>query len=200
MIAYIEGTLVHAQEQQCIILTSGGVGYRITCPANTALCSIGEKMALFTYTSVREDAIELFGFETFAERQTFEILKGISKIGPRTALAILSCFKPDELQNIVAQENLNELKKVNGIGVKTAQHILLELRYKLKAAPLSANRLKISAPAGIYSDVVAALINLGYRDEECAPVVREILAEEEDLDLGSAIRKALKELAKGKQA
>lgn len=181
----------------CLILTQSGIGYRIILGANSAaaLPAVGENAAFYTYMGVREDAIELYGFETFEEREAFEILKSINKVGSRTALSILSQFRPQELYDIVMNENLSALMKVSGIGKKTAQHILLELRYKLKSQA-HGNVPPRNAITGVAQDIQAALGNLGYSEEECGGIVRAIVKEEPDIDLGSGIRKALKELAK----
>ena len=98
----------------------------------SALPGKGEHIALYTSLAVREDALELFGFATFEERQTFEVLVSISKVGARTALSILSIYRPDDLRRIVFEEDVMALTRVSGIGKKTAQHVFLELKYKLK--------------------------------------------------------------------
>lgn len=146
---------------------------------------------------VREDALELFGFATFEERQTFELLRAINKIGARTALAILSTYRPAQLEKIIMEENIAALTKIPGIGQKTAQHVFLELRYKLGSINKAAAPITVPA-GGAYGDVLAALANLGYKEDECAKIVRNIIKAEPDLDVGSAIRLALKELARGK--
>lgn len=198
MIAYICGSLIEKWNNFCIVCTSGGVGYLLALPDHILLPEPGTQVAFYTSMAVREDAIELFGFETFEERQTFEILRGINKIGGRTALAILSVFRPAELQEIVQSENVTLLTRVPGIGIKTAQHVLLELKYRLGALG------KVSSPAlgnpgsPLARDLLAALANLGYPEEECGQVVKRICQAEPDLDIASAIRLSLKELAKGK--
>lgn len=197
MIAHICGKLDQTFNQSCIVLTPGGVGYLLFLPAHTfaSLPAQGENVQFYTAFVAREDAQELYGFETFAERQTFMILRGINKIGPRSALAILSACRPDELENMVREENQQALTKIPGIGPKTAQHLLLELRYKL-AGPRK-NTPARAAPSA-RGDVLAALENLGYAESECAGIVRTLFADEPNLDVASAIRLALKELAKGK--
>lgn len=198
MIAHLCGILGEKWDNCCIVLTSGGVGYRLALPEHIDLPESGSEVCFYTSMAVREDAIELFGFETFEERQAFEILRGINKIGGRTALAILSTFRPSELQEIVQSENPALLTRAPGIGAKTAQHVFLELKYKLGQLG------KVSQPAAgravspLGRDVLAALANLGYQEEEALPVVNVIIASEPDLDLASAIRRALRELAKGK--
>lgn len=198
MIAHIAGKLAETFNQSCIVLTPGGTGYLVALPAHTFanLPAQGEDVSFYTYLGVREDAMELYGFATFAERQAFDVLRGISKIGPRTALAILSTYRPEELEKIVRDENQQALTKIPGIGIKTAQHMLLELRYKLKTSTIAKSQ-SVSTLSSTQADVMAALANLGYVESECLAIVRGLFADEPDLDTGSAIRLALKKLAKG---
>lgn len=202
MIAYLEGRLAETWGNACLILTAGGVGYEVAVPVHTlaALPGKGEPVALFTSLAVREDALELFGFATFEERQTFEVLVSISKVGARTALAILSIYRPEDLRRLVLEEDVLSLTRVSGIGKKTAQHIFLELKYKLKAddAPQTAVLTATGGPGSVYRDVLAGLGNLGYAEEECAPLVKKILHAEPDLDVTGTLRAALKALAKGR--
>lgn len=186
----------------CLILTAGGVGYEVALPTHTlaALPGKGEPVALFTSLAVREDALELFGFATFEERQTFEVLVSISKVGARTGLAILSVYRPEDLRRLVLEEDVLSLTRVSGIGKKTAQHIFLELKYKLSVddAPQAAVLAATGRPGSVYRDVLAGLANLGYAEEECAPLVKKILHAEPDLDVTGTLRAALKALAKGR--
>lgn len=200
MIGYIEGRLAETFERSCLVVTAGGVGYEIYTPASVLenLPARGETVSFFVTLVVREDALELYGFPTLAERRVFEILIGISKVGARTALAVLSLYGPADLRRVVDEGDETALMKVPGIGQKTGQHIFLELKYKLASIPGSVARSKSAAPAGVYSDAIGAMKNLGYEEEECAPIIREILKEEPDLDAGGVIRLALKTLAKGK--
>ena len=131
MLAYIEGRLLERAETSCVLVTAGGVGYEIFLPEH-ALASLpaqGGMASFFTSFIVREDAQELFGFPTWDERQTFVLLRGINRVGARTALAILSQYRPDDLRRIVAEDDANALTRVPGIGKKTAQQIFLELKY-----------------------------------------------------------------------
>lgn len=125
MIAYIEGRLAEVWGNACLVVTEGGVGYEVALPAHTlaALPGKGGSVALYTSLAVREDALELFGFASFEERQTFEVLVSISKVGARTALAILSIFRPDDLRRLVLEDDVLALTRVSGIGKKTAQHV-----------------------------------------------------------------------------
>ena len=158
-------------------------------------------MAFYTSLAVREDALELFGFASFEERQTFEVLVSISKVGARTALGILSIFRPDDLRRLVLEDDVLALTRVSGIGKKTAEHIFLELKYKLKVddAPQAAALVGSGVrPGSVFRDVLDGLGNLGYSEDACAPMVKKILLEEPDLDVTGALRAALKTLAKGK--
>ena len=202
MIAYIEGRLAEVWGNACLVVTEGGVGYEVALPAHTlaALPGKGGSVALYTSLAVREDALELFGFASFEERQTFEVLVSISKVGARTALAILSIFRPDDLRRLVLEDDVLALTRVSGIGKKTAQHVFLELKYKLKVedTPQAAALLVGGQPGSVFRDVLGGLANLGYAEEECAPLVKKLLHEEPDLDVTGALRAALKALARGR--
>ena len=202
MIAYLEGRLGEVWGNACLVITEAGVGYAAALPAHTfaALPAPGGQVALYTFLCVREDALELFGFATFEERQTFETLLSISKVGARTALSILSSFRPEDLRRLVQEDDVLALTQVTGIGKKTAQHIFLELKYKLKTddAPQAVILAPDGRPGSVFRDALAGLTNLGYSEGECAPLLREILHDEPDLDVTGALRAALKALAKGK--
>ena len=201
MIAYLEGRLAEIWDTNCLVVTPGGVGYEVALPAHTAaaLPGKGENVALHTSLAVREDALDLFGFATFEERQTFEVLVSISKVGARTALAILSLYRPEDLRRIVLEDNVQALTRVSGIGRKTAEHVLLELKYKLKTAGGAQATALAGAgrPGTVFADVLDGLANLGYERDECAPLVKTILLKEPDLDVTGALRASLKALAKG---
>ena len=203
MIAYVEGRLAQVWGNTALVVTQGGVGYAVGLPAHTlaSLPGRGEAVAFYTSLAVREDALELFGFASFEERQTFEVLVSISKVGARTALGILSIFRPDDLRRLVLEDDVLALTRVSGIGKKTAEHIFLELKYKLKVddAPQAAALVGSGVrPGSVFRDVLDGLGNLGYSEDACAPMVKKILLEEPDLDVTGAWRAALKTLAKGK--
>jgi Holliday junction DNA helicase RuvA len=201
MIAYVEGRCAESADNACVVVTEGGVGYEIFLPAHT-LASLPEKggrVAFHTCLMTREDAQELYGFSTWEERRTFAVLTSISKIGAKTALAVLSLFRPEDLLRIVLEEDVSALTKVPGIGKKTAQYVFLELKYKLKGEGMSAvpsTGGRGEAGSGVYRDALGALANLGYPAEEVAPVLRKILHEEPDIDVAAALRSALKRLGK----
>ncbi|CAK7040045.1 MAG: Holliday junction ATP-dependent DNA helicase RuvA [Desulfovibrio sp.] len=201
MIAYIEGRLAEVMEDAALVVTSGGVGYEIFMPGHflSRLPKQGEEMFCYTVTVVREDAMELYGFPTWDERQTFITLTGISRIGSKTALAILTVFRPDDLRQLVAGDDVAALTRVPGIGKKTAQQLFLELQYKLKKDGIvSLPAAALGSAGSVARDGVAGLVNLGYAEDEAARVVKEILANEPDLDVSGLLRAALKTLGKGR--
>ena len=203
MLAYIEGRLLERAENSCVLVTAGGVGYEIFLPEH-ALASLpaqGGMASFFTSFIVREDAQELFGFPTWDERQTFVLLRGINRVGARTALAILSQYRPDDLRRIVAEDDANALTRVPGIGKKTAQQIFLELKYKLKPGdgPVPLSAPGFAAPANtVYRDALTGLANLGYDEDMAGPLLKEALAADPDLSVGEALRAVLKAVGKGK--
>lgn len=199
MIAYVEGRLAEVCGNACVVITEGGVGYEIHVPVQ-ALVQLPERggvVRFYICHVVREDAQELFGFETWDERQTFIVLTSISKVGARTALSVLSTFRPDDLRRLVLEEDALSLTQVSGIGKKTAQHVFLELKYKLKVEDLpAAASLSVGKPGSVYRDVITGLEGLGYTEAETAALVKKTLHAEPDLDVSGALRATLKALAK----
>ncbi|MDR1856474.1 MAG: Holliday junction branch migration protein RuvA [Desulfovibrio sp.] len=200
MIAYIEGRLLHVEDGTCVLVTDAGIGYGIAVSAYTLsrLPAAGERTALYISHVIREDAQALYGFPTLDERQTFDMLLTIAKVGPRTAISILSLYRPDDLRRIVLEDDAAALQRVSGVGKKGAQQIFLELKYKLKLEGADGGEHG-SPQTKIFRDAVDGLVNLGYAEEECADTVRNVLCQEPDLDVPGALRAALKLLAKAKQ-
>lgn len=199
MIAAIEGRVGERTEHSCILHTEGGLGYEVYLPVH-ALADLPEKGGFATFYTcqiVREDSQELFGFPTWDERQVFLLLISITRVGARTALAVLSQFRPDDLRRVVLEDDVLALTRVSGIGKKSAQQIFLELKYKLKVDNVPVSGL-INRPGALFRDVLTGLTNLGYAEDEVAPRLREVLAEQPDLDVSSALRATLKALGKSK--
>ena len=196
MIAYLEGRVGQVFEHGCLVITAGGVGYEVGLPTHTlaALPAVGETVCLYTITVVREDALELYGFASWDERQTFLVLTSISKVGAKTATAILSVFRPDDLRRLVLDDDYALLTQVSGIGRKTAQHIFLELKYKLDAGLADMAALTGTHASGVFRDALTGLTNLGYDETEAGQALKEVLAAEPDLDVSAALRAALKSL------
>lgn len=196
MIAYIEGQLAQTTPHSCIVITASGLGYEVWLTPQT-LSSLSQDTPVKLYTSqvIREDSHELFGFASFDERQTFLTLTSISKVGPKTALNILARFQPQDLRQLVFNEDIKALTQVSGIGAKSAQQIFLELKYKLKLdSPV--NSTPLQGYTQVYRDALVGLAGLGYVEEEAAPVLKAMLQAEPDLDVSAALRQALKALGK----
>ena len=192
MIGRIQGELVEKNPPQVVVMCHG-VGYEIDVPMSTFyhLPRTGESVQLLTHLVVREDAHLLYGFLTAAERTAFRQLLKISGVGPKVALSVLSGLSVEDLSAAVASQDAARLTKVPGIGKKTAERLVLELRDKLPVA-VSAVRAGAAASSG-NGDVVNALLGLGYNEREAAAAVKQLPAE---LQLADAIRLALKHLAK----
>ena len=203
MIAYLEGLLAETWGTSCIVVTRGGVGYELDLPAHTmaSLPGRGESVALYTSLVVREDAQQLFGFATFEERQVFGVLLTISKVGARTALAILSLYRPDDLRRIVLEEDVDALTRVSGIGKKTAQKLILELKDKFSLEEAFDKRLEnagsVPAGSGIMNDAkteaVEALTALGYSNADALRAVKKAAVSDE-MDTEEILKAALKNM------
>ena len=192
MIGRLTGHVVEKNPPQ-ILLDVQGVAYEIDVPMSTFynLPATGERVVLFTHLVVREDAHLLFGFGSETERRAFRQLIRISGIGARTALSVLSGLSVAELAEAVTMQDTGRLTKIPGIGKKTAERLLLELKDKLGAELTTAVGVHRLPP--ISSDVLHALSALGYSDKEAVAVVKKL---PDGLAVGDAIRQALKLLAK----
>lgn len=190
MIGRIAGVLTEKNPPQ-VVVVAHGVGYEIDVPMSTFyhLPRTGENVELLTHLVVREDAHLLYGFLTAGERTAFRQLLKVSGVGPKVALAVLSGLSVDDLAVAIASQDAARLTKVPGVGKKTAERLVLELRDKL--APATAGARAQASPAR--GDVVNALLALGYNDREAQAAVKELPAE---LALADAIRQALKHLAR----
>ncbi|MFW6054580.1 MAG: Holliday junction branch migration protein RuvA [Thermodesulfobacteriota bacterium] len=201
MISYLQGTLLDCGPDGCTLLTPGGVGYELKVPATCLdrLPETGEEVGLYVRTLVREDAIELYGFSDKQEQQTFALLLSVSKLGPKTALAILSTFDPANLSQIVCREDCQALTRVPGIGQKSARRLIWELKDKFAGwnPQFSTPQAReIGARRTVFSDALAGLTNLGYSDGEVRFLLTRVIDEEPELLVGEAIRAVLKQLKK----
>ena len=192
MIGRIAGVLLEKNPPQ-VLLDANGVGYEIDVPMSTFynLPDLGGKVMLFTHLVVREDAHLLFGFATDAERKVFRQLLKVSGIGARTALSVLSGMSVGDLAQAITLQDAGRLTKVPGIGKKTADRLLLELKGKLGAELASQVGVNRLPPAG--SDVLNALIALGYNEKEALAATKSLPA---DLSVADGIRAALRSLSK----
>lgn len=193
MIAHLRGRLISKHPNQAVV-EAGGVGYEvnISIPTFSALSALGTEVALFIHTHVREDALSLFGFLRGEEKQLFEKLISVSGIGPRLAITILSGMAADQMVAAIKGNNVALLTRIPGIGKKTAERMVLELRDKLDAFGVPA---AAAAASPVEEDVLSALVNLGYQ----RPLAERALAHlgnssSENFD--GLFRKALAALAK----
>jgi Holliday junction DNA helicase RuvA len=162
MIAHLRGTLLAKHPNQAIVET-GGVGYdvTITVPTFSGLPAVGTGIALYIHTHVREDQIALYGFLSPAEKQLFEKLITVSGIGPKLAVTILSGMPADEMTGAIRGNDVARLTRIPGIGKKTAERMVLELRDKLPAA--GPEPAPVPVMTAVEEDVLSALVNLGYQ-------------------------------------
>ena len=192
MIGRIKGILLESNPPQ-IVVDVHGVGYEIDVPMSTFynLPALGQEVTLLTHMLVREDAQLLYGFLTREERETFRQLLKVSGIGARTALAVLSGLSVGELVNAVAMQDANMLTRVPGIGKKTAERLLLELKDKLTAT--LGNASVVAAVDNTLSDIINALIGLGYSDREARNAAKKL---PEGVSVSDGIRMALQNIVK----
>lgn len=192
MIGRLSGLLLE-KSPPAVLLDVNGVGYEVDVPMSSfyELPEVGARVVLLTEFIVREDAQLLYGFLTSAERDTFRQLIRISGVGPRTALAVLSGMSVADLTQAVALQESARLIKVPGIGKKTAERLLLELKGKLAPVLPSAAGSATTIDSG--ADIVRALLALGYSDREAAAAIRALPA---DVSVSEGIRQALRQLGK----
>ena len=190
MIGRLTGTLLEKAPPQ-VVIDVHGIGYEVDVPMSTFfnLPALGEKTTLLTHFVVREDGQFLFGFGCEAERFAFRQLLKISGIGARTALSVLSGLSVNELAEAIARQEVGRLTKVPGIGKKTAERLLLELKGKLADALPTAHH----AAADSQHDIINALLALGYNDREASTVMKQLPP---GLSTSDGIRQALKLLSK----
>jgi len=194
MIGRINGLLVEKSPPQIVVMAHG-LGYEVDVPMSTfcELPALGQEITLLTHLVVREDAQLLYGFSTGPERQAFRALIKISGVGPRIALAVLSGMTVGDLTQAVANQQTGRLQKVPGIGKKTAERLLLELKGRLGDALPGAGGVGMNG-ADPLSDTLHALVALGYSEREADAAVRALAP---GLSVDDGIRQALKSLARG---
>ena len=207
MIAHLSGTLLSKQATS-VIIDVGGVGYEVTIPLSTfyELEDPGSPVQLRIYTHVREDALQLFGFKTARERELFLRLISVSGIGPKLGITLLSGMSADEMIASIRTNNLARLTLIPGVGRKTAERLVVELREKVAA--LSSPELEeelgakpevreIPTEEGVRADALSALLNLGYQRSGAEKAIDGALSEGGDISVESVLRRSLKKLARG---
>jgi Holliday junction DNA helicase RuvA len=206
MIAHLSGTLL-AKHANTVILDVGGVGYEITIPLSTFydLEDSGSNIALRIYTHVREDALQLYGFKTARERELFMRLISVSGIGPKLGITMLSGMSADEIIASIRTNNLARLTSIPGVGRKTAERLVIELRDKIAALSSPALEEAFGAKTGrspstedaVRDDALSALLNLEYPKASAEKAITSAMQEGGDLSVEIILRRALRLLAKG---
>ena len=198
MIALVRGTLVYKSLDH-VVIDVGGIGYRLFIPLSTyyALPESGE-IGLHTHTHVREDALLLYGFLSLEEKELFTTLIGISGVGPKLAVNILSHIPALELRSAICTGDIKRLSGLPGIGKKTAERLVLELKDKLalpSGAEMPATARLVAAPADPADDVLSALVNLGYKENQARKVL-ETMEIAPDASTEQILKGALKVLVR----
>ncbi len=186
MISSVRGLVLSALGST-VIIEVGGVGLSVNVTPATALAArIGQELRLHTTLVVREDALTLYGFDSPDELAVFELLTGVTGVGPKSGLGVLAVLSPDQVARAVSDEDDAAFRKVSGIGPKTAKLIVLSLTGKLiVTAAASTTTASPVAPTAVGESVLAALVGLGWSEKVAAPVVEQTLAEAGDADKGS---------------
>ena len=191
MIEYIKGEITEVTPTYAVI-ENNGIGYfvNISLYTYTELQNSRSSM-LYIYESIREDAHVLYGFIDKHERELFLLLISVLGVGPNSARMIQSSLSPSELENSIATSNVNSLKSVKGIGAKTAQRIIVDLKDKIKA-PSDSLSIQIPANNEIFDEALAALVMLGFSQQASQKVLKKLLSTSQSLNVEDVIKKALK--------
>jgi Holliday junction DNA helicase RuvA len=207
MIAHLSGTLLSKQATS-VILDVAGVGYEVTIPLSTFydLEDLGSPVQLRIYTHVREDALQLFGFKTARERELFMRLISVSGIGPKLGITLLSGMSADEMIASIRTNNLARLTLIPGVGRKTAERLVVELREKVAALSSPELEEELGAKAevrtvptedSVRADALSALLNLGYQRTAAEKAIDSTVGEGDDISVESVLRRSLRKLARG---
>ena len=197
MIAHINGTLARKIPGE-IVVDVNGIGYQLSIPLNVfyGLPEIGGPVSLQVYTHVREDALQLFGFHDDAEKQIFMLLTGVSGIGPRLAVNILSGISAEDLARALKEGNQVRLVGIPGVGKKLAERMIVELKDKFISLPsAAASNSPAKADTQLMQDAVSALVNLGYRMGEAEKNVRAVLQQGET-SLEAILKESLRRMGR----
>jgi Holliday junction DNA helicase RuvA len=207
MIAHLNGTLL-AKQATALIIDVGGVGYEVTIPLSTFydLEEAGTNVSLRIYTHVREDTLQLFGFKTARERELFQRLISVSGIGPKLGITMLSGMSADEIIASIRTNNLARLTSIPGIGRKSAERLVIELRDKIAALSSPALEEEFAASGGkgapasedaMRDDALSALVNLGYQKPAAEKALTTAINEGGDISVEVILRRSLRQLARG---
>ena len=207
MIGRLTGKILAQEGDGAIVVDVAGVGYEVFAPMGSVGRATTDEVGrttFFVHTHAREDALTLFGFSTEADRTAFRTLISVSNVGPKTALAVLSALPAGDLARAITQKDLGKLTSIPGIGKKTAERLVLELRDKLTATPADAGRHHTpgrgaepaAAPARARDTLASALTRMGYRPSEAERAIDTLGARVEEDSLPNLLREALVLLAK----
>jgi Holliday junction DNA helicase RuvA len=206
MISHLSGNLL-AKHATSVIVEVGGVGYEVTIPVTTFydLGDVGAGVRLNIYMHVREDALQLFGFRTLRERELFTLLISVSGIGPKSAVAMLSGMSADEIVTAIRTNNYARLTSIPGVGRKTAERMVIELRDKMAAlsSPALEQEMAAGGPTAAQSedalreDTLAALLQLGFPKPAAEKAMNGAMQEGGELSVETLLRRSLRQLSKG---
>ncbi len=201
MIAHLSGKLLEKQVNSVIVETNG-VGYEVSIPLSTfyELGELGSDISLRIYTHVREDALQLFGFKTERERQLYLKLISVQGIGAKSGITMLSGMSADEIIAAIRTDNLASLTSIPGVGRKTAERLVIELRDKLDglSAAARSTSAQMSVPIdAVYDDALSALTNLGYQKNAAEKALKQAAGEGTEMSVQKLLRRSLQLLARG---
>lgn len=195
MIGFIKGKILDKKPTK-LLIDVNGVGYLINISINTfEKINEQEEVALFTHLHVKEDALDLYGFYSIAEKEMFELLISISGIGPKSAQSILSGIQIEDLKEALKTANISRLISIPGIGRKTAERMMIELRDKVDIVSIDSENVSTTS-SSIRNDAIAALVNLGYNQKVSERIIRAILDLKPNSTIEDLIREALTNLNK----
>src|ERR1044071_9881547 len=207
MIAHLSGTLLAKHPPTSVVVDVGGVGYDVTIPVTTFydLGEVNDPVRLRIYTHVREEALQLFGFRTERERELFTLLISVSGIGPKSAVAMLSGMSADEIVTAIRTNNYARLTSIPGVGRKTAERLVIELRDKMAALSSPALEQELAAGGGaaaqsedaLREDTLAALLQLGFPKPAAEKAITNAIQEGGELSVETLLRRSLRQLSKG---
>ena len=192
MISYLEGKLIEKNPTH-VVVDINGIGYDVNIPVSTyeKLDSVGQQVKLLTYQYVREDTLQLYGFSSIEEKETFKLLLSVSGIGPKLSLGVLSCISVEDFLRSILQEDIDLLTGISGIGKKTAQRLIVELKEKVGKMELKESKTpdKIGTKE---NEATLALVSLGYGKIEARRVVQQVMSQsKEDFSIEELVKKAL---------
>lgn len=169
MISLLKGTIEHVGKDAIVLMTDGGVGYEVVVRRSGSDVREGDVVTMYTYLKVSENAMELYGFQTMQERAFFQLLLGVSGVGPKSAMNVLALGSIAEIQTAIAREDVQYLTAVQGMGKKTAERMVVELKSKIST---SDSGLQTSVDGQTLSEVIDGLVAMGYGKEEAKAVVK----------------------------